>query len=150
MWTSAAVVVLASLSIAEQLLQGKTGFPSCGCHSPVRDVTRRQLGRHWCMDSGTQTYPLCLDGEGLASTLVAITATHSTEGNTDPPPCPGCCRLGWGRQQASPPTAAHSAISADIPQDSKAACVGTSITAVTRSYIFWVFGWFFFSPDKAC
>lgn len=144
MWTSTTVVVLASLSIAEQLLQGKTGFPSCRCHSPVRDITRRQLGRHWCMDSSTQTYPLCLDGEGLASTPAAITATHSTEGGMDPPSCPGRCRLGRGRQQASPPTAAPWAVSADIPGDSKAACVGTSITAVTRSYIFG--GLVFFFP----
>lgn len=36
------------------LLQEKIGFLSCRCHSPVRNIARRQLGRHWCLDSGTQ------------------------------------------------------------------------------------------------
>lgn len=37
-WTSAAVAAVVSLSIGEQLLQGKIGFPSCGCHTELQTL----------------------------------------------------------------------------------------------------------------
>lgn len=128
------------------LLQEKIGFLSCRCHSPVRNIVRRQLGRLWCLDSGTQMEMLIHMERALPALLWLSQQPTAQKGTQALFPVLGT--EGWVLHSC--PWAGL----ADKAGDSKAACTGMSITAISRGYVFWwvVFcGLFFFlfNPDKA-
>lgn len=143
-WTSATVAVAVSLSIGEQLPGGKTGFPSCGCHTELEALRGgSQVDARTCI----QEHRLCIQEHRLSPfaqmqrdlpSLLWLSQQPTAQRGT------GTVLPAWALQAATP-TAASPAALADTLGDSRAACTGTSLTAVTSCYIF--SGLFFF-PDK--